>query len=162
MTTRQINTILWTAAGITGVAALIALIAFAALPIRSSALSHPDPTSHLSGPRVAPAGLPAIESFEPIASRPLRPPLNDAVAAAPAPTMAPASAAAVAPQLALVGTIGTSLAMIKTADGTVSLRSVGEQIAGADVLAIRPTQVDLRIAGRTVTLEKPAELIDNP
>jgi hypothetical protein len=55
-------------------------------------------------------------------------------------------------QLALVGTIGNSLALIKGPDGTVAMIEPGDDVNGAPVLAIRPSEVDLRISGKITTL----------
>ena len=73
-------------------------------------------------------------------------------------------AAATVPQnnspLTLVGTVGSSLAMLQSADGNVELKAVGESLGGMKVLAIRPSQVDVQYNGKKLTLDKvkpPAE-----
>jgi len=106
--------------------------------------------------------LPPVDSFDAAFKRPLRVALTDTAPTTMTPTAPVAPSAAAPPPLVLVGTIGQSLAMIRTADGTVAVKGVGEQVGGADVLAIRPTQVDVRIGGKTVTLEKPVETEENP
>ncbi|HZK82385.1 MAG TPA: hypothetical protein VFC46_14990, partial [Humisphaera sp.] len=67
------------------------------------------------------------------------------------------AAAGLMPPVTLVGTVGTSLAMLRGPDGVISVLSVGDQLAGAQVLAIRPAQIDVRFNSRTLTLDKPKE-----
>ena len=90
----------------------------------------------------------------------IRRPLNDETTDAKSPEAIAAQATAAAglmPPITLVGTVGTSLAMLRGPDGVVSVLSVGDQLAGAQVLAIRPAQIDVRFNSRTLTLDKPKE-----
>ena len=67
-------------------------------------------------------------------------------------------ASAPAPQpLALLGTIGDSLAMLQTPGGPVELKGVGESIAGMTILSISPARVEARYNGRVVVLVKPTD-----
>ena len=59
--------------------------------------------------------------------------------------------------LTLVGTIGTTLALLKTPTNTVEVRGVGESLNGVTVLAVRPSEVDVRFNGQILKLAKPAE-----
>jgi hypothetical protein len=47
--------------------------------------------------------------------------------------------------------------MIRTAGGAVEVKGVGEQAGGAKILAVRPSQVDIEVAGERRTLVKPRE-----
>jgi len=75
-------------------------------------------------------------------------------------TGATSTAVAAAPQnsaeppLTLVGTIGNSLAMLKTRDGKIELKGVGESISGITILTITPAKVEARYNGRTISLDK--------
>jgi hypothetical protein len=162
MTTRRINAILWTAAATMSLAAAAALVMSFTVPLASpDGRASPTVSSPTTQPDSPSAMLPDMQSLEPVFNKHLRANL-DASAPAAASTVANATTAPAAgqPALVLVGTIGQHLAMIRTPDGVVAVKGVGEQVAGADVLAIRPTQVDLRIAGRTVTLQQPVESDD--
>jgi hypothetical protein len=157
MTARQINQALWiTAACLCGIAALV-LVLGVLLPV--NAKPPADEVSKSAGKHSTPgeqASLPSLESFESIWPKPLRRPMVDAPVAPPAPT-GPGIAVAGAVPMTLVGTIGNSLAMLQTPDGTIALKGVGEQLAGADVVAVRPGEVDLRYGGRDLTLTKPKD-----
>jgi len=163
MSARQLNTILWSLATLLACAALGVLAIGVLMPLQPSPAATATSVGKAAAAGANTTAIPSVESFEPVLNRSLRIALNDAgpAAARAAPAAAPATTAP-APSLVLVGTIGKSLAMIKTPDGNVALAGVGEQINGADVLAIRPTQVDVRIGGKTVTLEIPAETNDTP
>ena len=96
-----------------------------------------------------------LASLEAVLSRPLR---GDAVA--PAPPIRPAPATqphASSPTPVLVGTIGNSTAMLRTPEGNVVARSVGERVGDAELVAVRHSEIDLRVGGRVITLRKPGE-----
>lgn len=61
------------------------------------------------------------------------------------------------PPLALVGTVGDSLALLRTSANVVEVKAIGEKLLGAEVLAVRSGEVDLRYNGKVVTLKKPPE-----
>ncbi len=162
MTQRQANLLL--KHGATALLVLAAAVAALGLflPLRSM-------TPRQTGSSAAPGGSHAavasagstLDSFEPLFNRQLRTALGGAPAnlsPAPDPSPQPASAP---PSLAFVGTVGDSLAMIRSADGSVAVVAVGEQIAGAQLLAIRPTQVDLRTSDGTFSLSKALETPDD-
>ena len=157
MTPRQINSAMKTGAAAQGVAAVACLALSSLLPLNAGRSAAEQSAAHASAAAVKlPASLPPLESFKSIVSAPLRKSLLDDGQPAQAPVAAPAAPAA-SPQQAqikLVGTIGDSLAMLRCADGTVAVRGVGAEVDGAVVVAIRPSQVDLRIAGKDVTIEK--------
>lgn len=145
---------LWTATALlaAGAAAVVAWAALAPLhdfaapgEMRQARTSHTRPNA-----------VPAIESFEPIWEARLRGPLGDGEPELADAGRAPPAAGA-SPPLTLVGTIGTSLAMLRTPSAQVEVRGVGETLLGAEVVSVRPAQVDLRYNGRLVTLNKPPE-----
>jgi hypothetical protein len=57
----------------------------------------------------------------------------------------------------LVGTIGDSLAMVRTASGAVEIKGVGELANGAKIVAIRPWQVEVEVGGARMTINKARE-----
>lgn len=160
MTARQINLLLQSGAACLGGAAILlaAGIMFLPLGVSSSPNRVVRPTN-ASSTSDAPTTLPPVESFRAIWANSLRRPLVDveeAPTVSPQNTAAPAPAPSVAlPPLALVGTVGTSLAMLRGADGSIQVKGVGDTISGAEVVAIRENQVDLRLNGSVTTLEKP-------
>jgi hypothetical protein len=158
MTCRQINNLLWVAAGcLCGLAAIILAVALF-VPVDLT----------LSSETVAPSGrhpaqrsvtmLPPLQSFNTVLNRPLRRPLTDPV------VVTSASPQAIPPQLVhltLVGTIGNSLAMLRMPDGQVLLKGVGDEIAGARVVGVRPGQVMLRFRNVPVHLTKAPDAAPN-
>jgi hypothetical protein len=60
------------------------------------------------------------------------------------------------PPLVLVGSIGNSLAMLRTADGTVQVRSVGESIAGATLRSVSRERAEFDWNGRRVSIVRAA------
>jgi hypothetical protein len=59
--------------------------------------------------------------------------------------------------VALLGTVGNSLAMLQDSSGQVELRAVGETVAGVEILEVKPYRVQVRYNGKVQTLEKPSE-----
>lgn len=106
----------------------------------------------------AAATSPALpgDELERLVSKPLRRSLAAtsplAAGVAPDPTAPPAAF----PPLVLVGSIGNSLAMLRTADGTVQVRSVGESIAGATVRSVSRERVEFDWNGRRVSIVRAA------
>jgi hypothetical protein len=162
MITRQLNMFLWTSTAVLSCGAVAVLTFGLFAPLQPAAPASTSTAGSTIASQRTGTDLPPLDSFNEIFKRPLRVALTDAPAAAPVPTSVSAPATAAPPPLVLVGTIGQSLAMIRTADGNIAVKGVGEHVGEADVLAIRPTQVDIRIGGKTVTLEKPVETNDNP
>jgi hypothetical protein len=160
MNARQLNLTLWTLAATLAGAATIALALGLFLPLRGLLPSANSVSSRAASTRPAARGLPTRDEVESIASLDLRRPLVDAPATAPILEARPARAilpASEQPPLTLVGTIGSSLAMLRTAGGEVEVRGVGEEAGGVKVTAIRPAQVDIEFNGRPMTLDKPKE-----
>jgi hypothetical protein len=157
MSVRQLNHALWISASACCGIAILVVVLGVLLPITSSATDAPElKRSSRSLHAGSQALLPPLESFDSIWAKPLRRPLVDPpVAAQPGPTQTVASAASL--PVTLVGTIGTSLAMLRAADGSISLKGIGDQISGAEVIAIRPGQIDVRSGGQTLTLSKPPD-----
>jgi hypothetical protein len=60
------------------------------------------------------------------------------------------------PPLVLVGTIGNTLAMLRTADGKIQVRSPGESIAGATVRSVSRERVEFDWNGRRVSITRAA------
>ena len=152
MNSRQINAVLWTAAAVLASGAVVCALLIVLWPLKGSA--NPD-ANRLVSASTQPASLPALESLRTAASVPLR--RSGAIATtqdAANPSLASTSNA---PPFTLVGTIGTSLALLRTPAGQVELKAVGEEAMGAKVLAIRPAQVDVRFNGQSLTLQKPKE-----
>jgi hypothetical protein len=99
----------------------------------------------------------SLAEFESIWRLNLRKSLTDTPASAPVAdaTSTPATTAAGAGgPFVLIGTIGDSLAMIRTASGAVELKGLGESVNGAKIVAIRPAQVDVESDGRRMTVAK--------
>jgi hypothetical protein len=107
-----------------------------------------------------------LEAFEPIWGLELRRPLSElagGAVAAPQTGSAthvggngPAVSGAGGP-FVLVGTIGQSLAMIRTPGGLVEVKGVGDVAGGGRIVAIRPMQVDVEVNGQRQTVSKARE-----
>jgi len=137
------------AAGAVVVVALGAL-----LPLDTSTAS----SSEASRPTVTESTLPSVASLEPLWGLRLR---GD-VAPAPAFQQPARLASDVAPAaqgipVSLVGTIGDSLAILRQESGQVDVRAAGENVAGVEVLDVRPARVRVRYNGMEQTLEKPPD-----
>jgi hypothetical protein len=99
----------------------------------------------------------SLAEFESIWRLNLRKSLTDAPATAPVAdrsTTSPAAVAGAGGPFVLIGTIGDSLAMIRTVSGAVELKGLGEMVNGAKILAIRPAQVDVESDGQRMTVAK--------
>ena len=57
--------------------------------------------------------------------------------------------------VSLVGTVGDTLAILRQENGQVEVRGAGENVAGVEVLEVRPARVRVRFNGQELTLEKP-------
>jgi len=120
-------------------------------PLNTRVATDRDVTASAS---TQPSSLPPVESLQAVANVQLR--RVTAVAATQSIT-AGSELASDTPPFTLAGTIGTSLALLRTPAGQIELKAVGEEAMGAKVLAIRPSQVDVRFNGQSVTLQKPKE-----
>jgi hypothetical protein len=98
----------------------------------------------------------SLAEFEPIWRLNLRRSFTDAPVTVP---VIDASAIPGGPggPFVLIGTIGDSLAMIRTSSGVVEIKGLGELANGAKIVAIRPSQVDVEVAGQRLTIAKPRE-----
>lgn len=155
MTTRRINSLLYLTAGVLSAGA-VALIAVVLLPIEASSAIQNNAVAREATTKPLPSADDAekamLAKLEPVLSRPLR---GTLAIAAPAPVAAPPPRPV--PQYILVGTIGGSTAMLRTPEGAVVAKSVGERMGDAVVTAVRDGQADLRIGGRIMTLRKAGE-----
>jgi hypothetical protein len=139
--------------------AAIAAVLGLVLPVDVAPPDSPDSRrTARAASSTSPAGLAALESFEPVMALHLRRPLTDTPSAtATQPGESGTMAAGAGGPFVLLGTIGDSLAMIRTSSGLVEVKAVGEQAGGARIVAIRPSQVDIDVAGERRTLVKPRE-----
>ena len=149
MNVRQINLALQSAAVALASAALLSVIVGVLAPIETA----PKVATGLSTatPKDAAAALPSVDSFGPIFAKTLQ---GSSVTAAVNNDPPPAETGVPVAQLTLVGSIGNSVALIKGPDGTVGMVELGDDVDGAAVVAIRPSQVDLRLNGKVTTLTK--------
>jgi hypothetical protein len=152
MNSRQINSVLWTAATVLAIGAVTCATLTVMWPLSGGGVQpRRDQTASAS---TQPSSLPPLESLQAAANVPL----HRAAAVATTQTVtAGSSIPADTPPFTLAGTIGTSLALLRTPAGQIELKAVGEEAMGAKVLAIRPSQVDVRFNGQSVTLQKPKE-----
>jgi hypothetical protein len=116
---------------------------------RAAATSQASPDSQLP-----------LSAFESIWALDLRKPLTGS--AADAARTADANPAITATggsgPFVLVGTIGNSVALVRTgAGGAIEVKGVGEQVNGAKIVAIRPMQVDVEVGGARMTIVKRRE-----
>jgi hypothetical protein len=156
MTSRQTNHLLLGAATVMGVGALAIVAAGVLLPV--------DGTTNEVGSRAgvtietstAPTSQPA--GLDRLFARSFRTALDDAptAAAKAAAAAAATSVTAAAPlQINVVGAIGTSVAILRLADGSVVARSVGDQIDGAETIRIEPASILFRRNGQDFSVVKP-------
>lgn len=112
------------------------------------------------------ASLPSLPDFETIWARRLRPSFGPAVADGMTPGIATVPGAATPQTVAgvtLVGTIGSSVALVRDGAGNVEAHQVGETVAGGgEVVAVRPSEMDLRVNGQVVTLRRIADAPATP
>jgi hypothetical protein len=149
MTSRQINMFLWTGS-VVFCALAVAAVGWTFLnPVQPQAIaasSHAVPTTNPT----AMVNLPSLSDVQPFLDKPLRHNFSGSASA----TVAAAQQNSTDPPLTLVGTIGNSLAMLKTRDGKIELKAVGESISGLTILTITPAKVEARYNGRTISLDK--------
>ena len=164
MNARQVNSLLWMGVAALAVGGAAALLACVLMPLDRREVTDARTADATAGSKaVGDTGLPPLASFERIWAMRLR----DALGAPAGPqqqsappqqavaTTGPSSDAP--PPVALVGTIGNSLAMLKTPGNTVEVCAIGETLNGVTVVAVRPAEVDVRYMGRLVKLSKPEE-----
>jgi hypothetical protein len=161
MNVRKLNISLWTLTAVVAAGGIV-VAGWAFVAPVEVAFDEPAP-AHKWTPATSQASPDAqlsLESLTPIWNLTLRKSLTDSAGNTatntqqenPA-TMLDGSGA----PFVLVGTIGDSLAMVRTAAGTVEIKGIGEQANGAKILAIRPWQVDIELNGERKTVVKPRE-----
>lgn len=161
MNVRKVNRGLWTLTGVLAAGSLACAAWGVLAPVEVSEPAVSGGGAPVAATQGSPDGRLGVEAFERIVGMKLRKPLDGAMAATTTnPAMVeqnPGPAAGGGAPFALVGTIGESLAMIQTASG-VEVKAVGESANGARIVAIRPSQVDVEVAGGArVTITKPRE-----
>jgi hypothetical protein len=152
----RINQLLYTTAAILVAGGAIVVALGGLLPLDAGPSTSAQDASR---PTVSESALPSFASLEPIWDLKL----CGELAPAPASPQQPARLAAdVAPAtqgvpVSLVGTIGDSLAILRQESGQVDVRAAGENVAGVEVLDVRPARVRVRYNGQELTLEKPLD-----
>lgn len=161
MNVRKVNLTLWSLTTVLAGAAVLCAAWGLLMPVEvevdRAATSRNVPATSQASPDTQFA----LDAFAPIWSLTLRKPLDDTTSSTtqkPDPaTSAPTATAGAGGAFALVGTIGETLAMIRTPDGQIEIKSVGELANGAKILAIRPLQVDVEVNGERMTIAKARE-----
>src|SRR6266566_1352023 len=150
MSSRRINSLLWTCATALLALAVGAIVWTVVNPVEHDSIARPTGANNPTTNPASAAGLPSLASMQAILDKPLRwnltgEPTTDARAAV---------ANSNDPPLTLVGTIGNSLAMLKTRDGKIELKGVGETVAGMTVVSISASRIQVRYNGRLISLDK--------
>ncbi len=147
MTRRHTHTVLRAATVALWAAAAAAVAAAVWLPVEP--FDAPPPPAAVA---TRPTSAPAV-TFDDVLDVNLRRPLVDP------PTTAPASAVALAiPVARLAGIVdepGHSFAVFVTPTGATEVRTVGQRTGAAEVVAITPAAVTVRVAGALTTLRLP-------
>jgi hypothetical protein len=160
MTAKQLNMFLWILTAIFAISAAAVLLYAPLAPINhdmaiGASIDQPSTQS------VASSRIPPPAAFDEIVRSTYRQPLGDPAPQSPEPTAPVASAtpgtAASGLPVTLVGTVGNSLAMLKTLTNTVEVCAVGEMLYGVTVVAVRPSEVEVKFNGQTLTLSTPTE-----
>ena len=150
MTTRKTNTILRTIAAmfIGGGAMAIAVAMIAPIGLETVGPTSADPSNN---PRIAAStsDVPPLDQFEPIFA---------ALQAQPEASTTPPAVTS-AGGLTLVGTVGDRIAMIRNG-GETEVKSIGDRIDNAELIAVRSGEIDMRTPDGVVTLRKPSESTD--
>jgi len=161
MNVRKLNLTLWSLTAILLAAGALAVAWGFLTPVEIAAdteavRSTTRPTTSQSSPDAQGS----LESLAPLWAINFRKPLTDP-ATPPTPEVEnPASTTVVGAggPFVLVGTIGQSLAMIRTPAGLIEVHSIGETTSnGAKVVAIRPYQIDIEFNGERQTIVQPRE-----
>ena len=169
MTAKQINTALWitaVAAMVLGVGGLMLSFMLPMVTVRSSDAAH---LKQAAAPTAHSNSLPPLSAFEKIWATPLRQQLGDPlpvvaetvsppVVVVPVnPVITSATGDASGLPVSLVGTIGESLALLKTVTNSVEVCEVGDSFAGVTVVAVRQSEADVKFNGRVVKLARPPD-----
>ena len=155
MSVRRINLLLWTCAAAlaAGAAAVLALAVM--LPVEVAPEAVGSGTSRLPATRPSTDRLPQLASFEPVWNLDLRKSLTTTVATSQAQAVTAAAKTDNGLPITLVGTIGDSLALVKTRGGEVEVKAAGESAAGVKIVSVRPSQVEVEFGGQVITLTTP-------
>ena len=152
----RLRSMLWLIAALAAAGALLAVYAAAKMPLATVAVDT-QPAPHLPTTRAAPRdrALPPLASFAPAWRLHLRRPLVDP----PAPVRLASSKAAkrARPGIRLIGTIvdgKQSKGLFITGLSQIELKSVGQTVAGATIVAIDDNTATLTSAGDSFTLKR--------
>jgi hypothetical protein len=160
MNVRRVNLSLWTLTGVLSAGALLAAGVGIFAPVEVSFDEPVVPRKTPATSQASPDAQLPLESFAPVWSLNLRRPLEVSAAAVntnpPVENPGTVVEGSGAP-FVLVGTIGDSLAMVRTASGAVEIKGVGELANGAKIVAIRPWQVEVEVGGARMTINKARE-----
>jgi hypothetical protein len=160
MNVRRVNRGLWGLTAVLSAGVVAGAVLGVMLPVeapvenvdlgrRAAATSQTSPDSQLP-----------LSAFESIWALDLRKPLTGSAAEVARKTDANPAMMATGGggPFVLVGTIGNSVALVRTgAGGAIEVKGVGEQVNGAKIVAIRPMQVDVEVGGARMTIVKPRE-----
>lgn len=151
MNLRQTNLALRILTVLLAAGAVLSLLIGFTTPLATS--ENPAPIQTPASTKNRSPRLPPIGSYTPVFARSLQT-STGGMAAAAASSQTETSSEPLVPisQLSLVGTIDNSVALIKGPDGTVGMVETGEDVNGSPVLAIRPSECDLRVNGKLLTL----------
>jgi hypothetical protein len=157
---RRLNTTLWIAAAVLALGALASIAASLLLPLESAELKGVGQVNTAATKPASVAAIPPMSDLEKVWNANLRQNLGEAapIQATPVavqPIATPSTDAGL--PVSLVGTIGNSLAMLKSNSNAVDVCAVGETSNGVTVVAVRPAEVDVKYNGKLVTLAKPKE-----
>jgi len=150
MNPRRANQLLWMAAAGMALAAVGVIAAAVWVPLASETVEAAGTRQLSRGSRDH--SLPPLASFEPIWQLRLR---HDMGATAGAQPVVAADVAADSAPVTLVGTVGTSLALIRTADGQVKVTAPGERAGDVELIEVRAGEVIVRTGGQMTRLRKP-------
>jgi hypothetical protein len=145
MTLRQITLAMKIATALMIGGGFVALGAAILLPLESNSSASNLPASSNTTATSIATDLPPLESFDVVFNAQLRPQVTASL-----------SSATTAAGLTLVGTIGDKIALVQSNDN-VEARAVGERFDGAELLAVRAGEADVRTSNGIVTLRKAAD-----
>jgi hypothetical protein len=151
MTVKRINSVLRTTVVACCAVAAIAVVAAVLIPLDLGGAGESGGVA--TGADHRPTTMPSSEAGDAFLARALRGPMSDNVAANP--TGARQTTVAGPQSMALVGTIGDALALIRMPDGSVVARGVGDEVGDGSVVAIGAKGVEVLVNGQHVLLSKP-------
>jgi hypothetical protein len=158
MNIRRINLALWTLTAALAAGALVCAAVGVLSPVEVRSNAAPNPRKAPATSQASPDAQLSAAAFESIWALNLRKPLTDvAPDATAAQPDANANTVTSGGPFVLVGTIGQSIAIIRTGTGAIEVKAVGELINGAKIVAVRPLQVDIEVGGARTTIAKPRD-----